>query len=220
MGNEAASSSGLMGRLRERTGEHHARAEQRELQQRMVKGRLTRAEYGAWIGQMLLVHRALERAVEAARALPESDVLGAILPEHYHSRNLEQDAKFYDLPAATALPSTARLIAKIESAADRSAYEVFGMYYVLEGSMNGNVYIAKALGRGLGLTEDGGLAYLTPYGARQREVWSEFKQAGDGVSASEEQMIAAENAAKAMFDGIAEMSDEVVKVAGAVGSVS
>lgn len=201
-----------MSRLRERTSEHHAKAEGRDLQKRMVQGGLTRTEYGAWLGQMWLVHTALERAVEQARTLPDAAVLGAIKPEHYHSRHLGEDCQFFGVTEAQAMFATSLVIANIENAAARSAFEIFGMYYVLEGSMNGNAFIAKAVARSFGLSGGKGLAYLLPYGERQREIWSQFKIEADGTPASEDQIRAAEAGAMSLFDSIADMSDEIVRV--------
>lgn len=209
----SATGASLMARLRERTSEHHARAEGKVLQQRMLKGQLSRDEYTAWLSQLLLVHKALEAAAATAASREDGAVLSVVSPLHHHSTRIVKDLSFYKAPGETfACASTARIVSEIEAAAASSAFEVLGMYYVLEGSMNGNAYIARAVARGFGLTGSEGLAYLNPYAERQREVWAEFKAGVDAVPATEAQMLAAERAAQRMFDAVAEISDELAGI--------
>lgn len=201
--------AGVMMRLRTETAEHHARAEGKALQQKMVRGQISRGEYAGWLGQMYLVHRALENAVERVRNA--AAVLSVITDEQTHSRRLAVDLAFFGVKAGDvkASSATARLIARIDQTASESPMGVLGMHYVLEGSMNGNKYIAMAVSKGLQLNAGPGLSYLDPYADRQRGVWAEWKAKVDGFGLAEADADRAVEGAKAMFDGIAEVCENV-----------
>ncbi len=111
----------VMTRLREETRDLHASAEGKAFQRRMLSGELSRDEYVDWLGQMLLVHRALEAPL---RRLWASDPAFAPLrEEQFQEPYLLADlAILDDDPAGHApLPATAALIAEIERAAARDA---------------------------------------------------------------------------------------------------
>jgi len=200
---------GVMARLKAETAEHHARAEGKALQQKLVRGLLTREEYAAWLGQMLLVHRALEAAVERSR--PRAEVLKVITDEQTHSRRLMEDLAFYGVDAhgVRANRATARLIARIDAIAAENPVAVLGLHYVLEGSMNGNTYIAMGVRKGLGLSPGQGDRYLDPYGPQQRAKWAEFRSGVDSCAWTVTDANAAVEGAKAMFEGVGEVCEEL-----------
>ncbi|MFN7021109.1 MAG: biliverdin-producing heme oxygenase [Phycisphaerales bacterium] len=202
--------AGVMTRLKQETAEHHARAEGRALQQRMLRGTLSRGEYAAWLGQMLLVHRALEAAVERARAGHEA--LRAVTPERVHSARIEQDLRTLGVNPAEVRPirATAALVDRIAWLGKESAAAVLGLQYVLEGSMNGNAYLASSVRRGLGLKPGEGDRYLDPHGEAQRGKWMAFREAVDACTWTVAEADAAVEGAKAMFEGIAEVCEELM----------
>ncbi|MCC6319860.1 MAG: biliverdin-producing heme oxygenase [Phycisphaerales bacterium] len=200
----------VMARLKSETAEQHRSAERKPLQQQMLRGVLPREAYGAWLGQMLLVHRALERAIEGAR--PLAGVLKLVTPEQEHSPRLEEDLRTLGTDPAAVRPnaSTARLVADIERLATANPAAAFGLHYVLEGSMNGNKYIAMAMRRGQGLAPGVGDRYLDPYGEAQRGKWAAFREAVDACAWNDRDADAAVEAAKMMFDGIGDVCGELL----------
>ncbi len=201
--------SGVMDRLKLATADHHARAEGKDLQRALVRGQVSRERFAAFLAQMLVVHRALERAIDAAAA--REPRVRVIPPEQRHSVRIEQDLRFFGLDAGTvrAMPATETLAHTIAAKTAASPMAVLGLHYVLEGSMNGNRYIAMALRKGLGLAPGEGDRYLDPYGEQQRAKWLAFRSAVDALAWSEFEVAAAIDAARAMFDGIAAISDSV-----------
>lgn len=192
----------LSERLKVETGEHHRRAEGKEIQRLLVSGRVTHEQYAAWMSQMMHVHAALEGAVDlAAKDEPRVRV---VAESAGHSDHLRADIGAMGAVAAGVLPATRELIAAIQSA---GAWGLVGMQYVLEGSMNGNKYIAMGVRRGLGLTPGVGDTYLDPYGDQQRAAWAAFKSGLDALGADEGQVDEAVEGARRMFDGIAGLSD-------------
>ena len=191
-------------RLKTETAEQHKRAENTEIQKLLVHGRVTREQYGAWLGQMKHVHAALESAV-ARQARADARVKIAQM-EGSQAARIAADMQVVGAADAPALASTQALIAEINRT---DAVGLIGMHYVLEGSMNGGKFIAMGVRRGLGLTTGQGDTYLDPYGERQRGVWAAWKGALDATefSADESERVLA--GAKAMFDGVTGLGMEL-----------
>ena len=197
-----------MDTLKQATSEQHHDAERRQLQQQMVTGKITPATYTAWLGQMYLVHEALTReiATHSAAQAPLADVVrdGGI-----HVTNIRADLTA--LGAGTAevkpLPATARAIAELRNTAAADPLALLGTNYVLEGSMNGNKYIAKALVRALPAPA---IAYLDPYGDDQRSIWAAYRERMNALVLDEAVAARIVASARQMFESISAMSDELI----------
>ena len=209
-----AESNGLMERLRSETRAHHDAAENQALQKALVAGELGRETYVRYLGQMLLVHRALEPRI---RALIDSR---AELGQAIHDDNFREDDLVADLktfgtdPADESLKpcaATAALIADIERLAQTRPVALVGMHYVLEGANNGNRFIARAMAKALQLTDGNGVRYLDPYGESQRERWQAYKTAMSGVTVDPAESDAIVDAAKRMFEAIGAISQEIAR---------
>lgn len=207
-----AAPASIMSRLREETAELHTMAEQQPLQQSLARGTLAREDYAAYLGQLLLVHRALDLTVERLAATVPS--IGRVFrSEHVQVPYLLEDLAFFGLdPAAiNPTPAAAALIARIEETALREPVSLLGFHYVMEGSNNGGRFLAKAIRRSYELPEGAGTRYFDPYGERQREVWQQFKLDMDACDFSSEEADSIVGAARIMFEGIAGISAEVWK---------
>jgi len=195
----------IMDALKERTGEHHRRAEQQPLQRALVSGTATREQYTQWLGQMLVVHIALEREIEFCRAAEPR--LAVAADDQFGHPRLAADLRTLGIDpgaigASAATAATAAVCEAIRAAAAVMPVSLLGFHYVLEGSKNGNRYIAIALRRGLGLSPGSGDTYLDPYGEHQRAKWQAFRAAMGGGTYSEAETEAIIGAAGAMFDGV------------------
>ena len=166
--------------IRQTTLPYHKRAEHADFQQRLVAGKHGPAEYGAWLGQMLLIHRALE-ALEDAGARGADAASWPIGRGHYKTDEIEADLATVgaNLAAIEPLPATTAFLARCRAwAADPSeAWRLLGVWYVLEGATNGGRYIARNVRRGAGIEGAAGTRYLDPYGEAQPQRWQEFKDA-------------------------------------------
>jgi len=206
----------VMTMLREGTAELHQRAEHQEFQQRMFRAELKREEYAHWLAQMWHVHRALERGLGAPRA---SDPRFAAVPdEHAKEPLLAADLEALGAEPSPPLPATARLVARIEESARTEPLRLLGYHYVLEGSANGNRVLARRLLPALGLEPGVAGRYLDPYGERQRETWTKFKDEMRTVelTAAESELLV--DAAREMFGAISEISSELSSPSSAVAS--
>jgi heme oxygenase len=156
---------------------------------------------------MYLLHQELWRAIQRSRSkLP---LLSQVVQdEGRHVANLRADlgALGVDGKVALALPATARAMAAISRTIRVQPLALLGYNYVLEGSMNGNRFIARALSRTLAVPA---LSYLDPYGDDQPAVWGAYRERMGAAGFDAEEMDHIVAAARTMFQSVAEMSDEL-----------
>ena len=196
----------LADHLKEATATAHRDAEQRELQRQLVQGTLEETALTAYLEQLRLLHGALERHVAAQPAvagwLQWSD-------DYHHSERLAADLAALDAAGAhPAVPETTALLTDIDKAIAAEPAALVGFLYVLEGSMNGNRFIVRALKHGpMGARCP--FAYFDPYGEAQRERWGQFRGCIDAAPLDETQQRAVHAAADRMFAGIGAVSDGV-----------
>jgi heme oxygenase len=201
-------STQIMEILKEATAEQHRDAERRQLQKEMVRGGLAPQTYAAWLGQMFLVHRALWEAIANCRG--EHPALAAVVhDEGLHVGHLRGDLAAFGIEAddVTPLPSTKRTIETIGRTAASEPASLLGYNYVLEGSMNGNRFIARALEQVPGIAAT---SYLDPYGEQQRASWQTYRDRMIEAGFDEAQGRRMVAAARAMFTFVAELSDELM----------
>ena len=208
MENALESKETIMTRLKSATDEHHRRAEERPLQRAMIKGALPRETFAAYLGQLLHVHRRLEDPLQ--RLASEHEPVAAVFRSHYaRQSDLQADLEFHGHDIGPPTAATQAMIADIDRWAEEQPLALLGPLYVLEGSMNGNKFIARSLMQAWSLGPGAGFRYLDPYGEEQRAKWAEFRADMDaqGFSAADSEAIIA--AAQRTFDAIAEIADEV-----------
>jgi heme oxygenase len=202
-------SARVMELLKESTEDQHRDAERRRLQKDMVQGRLHTDRYRVWVGQMYLLHRTLSDEIDRCRG--ECAPLRAVVrDEGLHVEHLRADlaALGCDADAVEPLPATARALEQIRRTARVDSLSLLGYNYVLEGSMNGNRFIARALGPAL---EVAAVSYLDPYGDEQRPLWLAYRERMNAVGFDAGQAETMVRAAQDMFTFVAEMSDAVME---------
>ena len=205
----------IMARLKEATGDLHSHAESRPLQQQIARGEVDRDRFAVYLGQLYLVHRSLETSLERAKAdHPSIDAVAT--PDRMRVPDLEKDLEFYRLSPQKieSTAATERFIDSIERLGADDPVALLGSLYVFEGSTNGGRFLAKVLRRVWGL-DGGGLSYFDPYGDEQPHRWTAFKTDMDAADLNDEQRDAIVEAARATFQAIADVSDEVATLAGA-----
>lgn len=200
----------IMEVLKTSTASLHDAAEGHQFQRSLVKGDLSREQYGAYLAQLLFIHRALEAELRRHAASTPA-IARVVKPYQFQEPYLIEDLAFYGVDAAGVqpLPATASIVNEILNASERDPVSLLGYHYVLEGSNNGNVFIAKALGKAFGLTGVQGLKYLNPYGDQQRAYWAAFKDDMNACGFSPAQMKTLATAAMSMFKAIGEVSSEM-----------
>lgn len=199
----------IMDVLKARTAEQHRRAEQSPFMRALVSGQVTRQAYARWLGQMMHVHAALEGEIVTRRGAEPR--LAVASDEQFGAPRLHADlvALGVDPASVKPLPAAAALVERVRAVAAPCPVALLGFHYVLEGSKNGNAYIAKALRRTLGLAPGAGDSYLDPYGEQQRARWAAFREAMGGHDYSESDAASVLEAACVMFDGITQLNGEL-----------
>jgi heme oxygenase len=191
--------------LKDQTSDLHTRAERHEIQRALVTGRIGRDGYRAYLGQMLHIHAALERALRAAAAAG-GPLASLVRDYHFREEQIRADLAFLGEGEVEALPATAAFASWIGDKACPAS--LIGVLYVLEGSTNGGRYIARALRKSLAL-ESGGTAFLDPHGEAQAERWTRFKTDLDSLGLSEQERAAALAAAQRTFEAIIAVNDDL-----------
>lgn len=191
-----------MSMLRDGTTEEHARAERGLFQRALLRGTVPQAVYAAYLSQLLLVHEALEDAI--ARC-PEQSIRRVVTRAQYQVGHLLADlGRVGELHPQEPLPATRSLLETIRGEID--AATLAGFLYVLEGSKNGNAFVARAVRGSLGLEPGSGDLYLDPHGEEQRVVWSEFKNRMDAEGWLMDERRRMLSAAKEMYAAIISIS--------------
>lgn len=198
-----------MQQLRDSTREEHNRAEHHEFQQALVKGDLTRDRYEAWLGQMYLIHDALEAALrEAGR---QDKAIERVIHEYqYQVPYLLEDLGFFGIDPASIEPQPAsQRFASLVERGKQDPLLLLGLHYVLEGSNNGGRFIARHVSKAYDLEPGPGLRYLDPYGDQQRQYWMAFKDDMGSIEFTDAGTARLVDAAKQMYQTVAELSDDL-----------
>lgn len=207
----ATTPASIMDSLKAQTAEHHQSAERHPFQRALFSGTLPRGLYAASLGQMLLVHRALAPCLSALAA--RDPRARAVIREHqFHESDFAADLQHFGAVPATvsALPATGDLIREMTDLATSRPLAVLGMHYVLEGSTNGGVYIAKGVRRAYNLQGTTGTRSLDPYGERQRERWAEFKASMNAAEFTPQESRDLVDGAQWMFEAVSRLGSAVL----------
>lgn len=196
----------LADELKQRTAEMHRHAETRPLQKALVTGKATREQLAVYLAQLGLFHQALESLLISR---PHGHVEALADCSCDHSHQIAADLQALEA-VTTILPETEKLVGQLREHAQERPLFVLGVLYVLEGSMNGNRFIARGLAGPLGLTPgEPGLSYWDPYGEEQRPRWAGFRAALDALALTDAERDAVIDGAEFMFDAIARTSEAV-----------
>lgn len=204
----------VMDRLKGGTQDLHDSAEAHAHQAALVKGELPLETYVEHLKQHYVLHKALEAKLREVRAShPAFEAV--VHEEQYQEPYLLEDFAHFGVDPATIepLPETTEVVNQIEAGVAQDPLKALGYHYVLEGSNNGNRFIAMKLAQVYNLTEGKGLKYLDPYGQSQREKWMAFRAAMIEQDFTEQQIESMLAAAREMFAGISTISDGLAKPA-------
>jgi heme oxygenase len=200
---------GIMDRLKEGTKSLHDAAEGHAFQRTLFAGQLSRVSYADYLGQMYCLYAALEDALRQAQT-HRPEISTVVKPHNLRQDDLTSDLAHFGLDPTkvSPLPATRALIDAIKDTRSTNPLALLGMHYVLEGSNNGNHYIAKNIRKAYDL-DDAGARFLDPYGEGQRSRWAEYKQALGAVNLTEAESDALLAAAQEMFRAIGRISQEL-----------
>lgn len=104
-GHSSAPAVGLADTLKEQTKAAHAMAERHPIQARMVKGESTREQYGAYLGQLLPVWKAIDAGLWV-KAASDPRIASMVKPYHANAGRVAADLAFLGTNAGEVLPAT------------------------------------------------------------------------------------------------------------------
>ena len=203
----------IMDRLKNETRSLHDEAEAHPFQKSIVKAKLSRERYVAYLSAMFHVHRGLEsclcRAGQASPVVRDMEV-----DSRFRENLLRQDLHHFKVDAdAVAEPdAVTELRRTLEDQTSKQPAALLGHLYVLEGSTNGSRFVARAVRRAYGLSGREGTRYLDPYGDQQPAEWARFKEQMRAARFSRAQADSIVEAAKMMFRGVMAVCDDLMEV--------
>lgn len=202
----AGTGPGLADRLKEATAEDHRAAEGHPLQRSLVDGTVSRERFAAFQGRMLRLVR--ELAPRLSGRGPDWEAFRGALSGH--AARLAADLEgLGESSNGAGLPERSAALDEFFRALDDGPMPAgaLGAFYVIEGSMNGNRFIRRALAGGRPDLA-GRLTYFDPYGGEQRERWMGFREAISRAGGALDSPEPALSAARATFRLIGRLADE------------
>jgi len=203
----------IMSTLKDSTTEAHARAERHPLQASMIRGEISPEAFSSYLVQLRFLHGALEQALTLAGAR-DARVPSVYRDDHDRTVQLDEDLVHYgiDLSAHSPTDATRLLCESVVQTGDRCPVTTLGGLYVLEGSMNGGRFIARAICKAFRLAPGtAGTRSLDPYGDDQPRVWGEFRANMDSLTLDEHEREQIVLAAHALFDGLTSVMEALLE---------
>jgi len=155
----------------------------------IVKGTLPLYKYRHNLGQRYLLQKGFEKVLDAFRHM-EPRIAHVVTDDQFHAWKSAEDMKFFGDDPATVqpVPATTEFLRWVAECGEKSPILILAIHYVIEGSNNGAVYIAKAVQKAYGLTGRDGVYHLLPYGEEIRTKWKAFTVAFNENQYSEKEM--------------------------------
>ena len=167
---------GLADRLKAATADQHAAAENHVFQRGLVRGKVSRTALAEHQSGLLGLVRLIQAQLLAQGPdwLRFADAMGG------HGERLALDLESLGAGSHRSPSPAVTRFADALGGASWSPEAALGAFYVVEGSMNGNRFIRRAL------AEErpdlaASLRYFDPYGKDQRARWREFRSAIDRI---------------------------------------
>ena len=202
----------VMLRIAQATAEPHRTMKDHPLQRDLASGLLPRGAYVDWLGQLFFVHRALEWHLGRLRAAVPP--LAGVVHDHYfHTPALASDLSCFGVVLHRLVPlaPTTVLVELIEGLADRAPLALLGFAYVLEEAKNGGRQKAKRARLAYRLRAGQGVAYLDPYGDKQRQRWLDFKIDMEATGFEAWEIVVIADAARLMQESLVAIMDAVLQ---------
>jgi heme oxygenase len=202
----------IMEILREETRPLHNQTEGNDFQKSLFGGSLPKIQFVKYLGQMYLIHKALEDALSELRI--SNPIVDSIIADHQYQQNfLRTDliAAQVKVEELTALPATQTLIKHMEQLKTNQPIALLGCEYVLFGSKHGAKLLSKQLEK-YGLTAPGAPNYFDPYGDKFMGYWQDFKANMNAAQLSANEQEDAVNGAKDMFSGLSKVFDDLISL--------
>jgi heme oxygenase len=203
----------IMDMLREDTRSLHNQTEGNDFQKSLFSGVLPKEQFVKYLGQMYLVHKALEDNLSELKL--HNSIIDSVIAEHqYQQGYLQNDLSAGNVRVEELKPLTATqaLIQQMDKFKTEQPMALLGCEYVLFGSKHGAKLLSKQLEK-YQLWKQGSPNYFDPYGDKFMGYWQDFKAKMNAAqfSVSEQGDVVA--GAKDMFGGLSKVFDDLMSFA-------
>lgn len=205
----------LTQRLKAETQDLHDAAENHVFQRSLATGKLEPTALAAYLAQLRHIHARLDDLLQEHAAAHPS-LAAAAERSTPHAPRIDRDLPVLGQTGILPRPlaPTAALLERLDTVARDRPIGLLGHHYVLEGSSNGNHFIAKVLAKRYGLTPGApGLLYMDQHGDRQRPAWAAYKQAVDARPVTTDAAATVIAEARAMFEAVGAISVQLADLA-------
>lgn len=166
----------IMTRLKEDTRPLHEAAENQPYMHALMSGRLSKEHYLAALEQFYVLHVGVEERLR--ELLRKSRFAGAVVKDH-HFRIAElakQDLEFFgkSTEGIKPVPGVVHFFEAADGYLAKNPDAYLGMFYVLEGSLNGAMFLVKKVRETFKIEGDNGVSHMVPHGQAMRQRWMEF----------------------------------------------
>jgi len=166
----------LMTRLKEDTRQQHEEAEAAGYMHQLMAGRLSRDRFLASIEQTYLLHVGLTPMLKDLRQ--SSPKAAGVLKDYHlgHAEAAKRDLEFFGISTQGLEPNDGvrQFLADAQAVSAKHPEVLLGMFYVLEGSLNGAKILMKKYAELFQLDGVNGTQHLDPHGKEMRQRWMEF----------------------------------------------
>ncbi len=152
--------------------------EKKSDEESIMKGTLPKFKYINSLKQRYILQREFE--VFLARHKESDPFLSRVVTEEqFHAEKSEKDLEFFGVDPKTVKPveATNEMITFFGELEKEDTRLLLSTHYIIEGSNNGAMFIAKAVKEAYGLEGNDGTYHLQPYGNAIREKWQQFREA-------------------------------------------
>jgi heme oxygenase len=143
----------------------------------IMKGTLPKFKYVNNLKQRYVLQGEIEALLREHRG---NEWVGAVVTdEQFHADKAAVDLRFFGVDPATvsSLPATDQMVSFFRETAEEDPRLLLAIHYVIEGSNNGAMFIAKAVKKAYDLDGTDGVYHLQPYGTDIRAKWTAFGEA-------------------------------------------
>ncbi len=140
----------------------------------IMQGTLPRFKYVNNLKQRYLLQKDFEQVLAAHRNQPA--IAAVVTDEQFHAEKAAADLRYFGIDPETVqpVPATKAMCAFFRETAARDPRLLLAIHYVIEGSNNGAMFIAKAVKKAYDLEGTDGTFHLQPYGTAIRDKWKAF----------------------------------------------
>ena len=154
-------------------------------QESIMQGTLPKYKYVNNLKQRYILQKEFEKVLAANR---DNDFIDAVVTdEQFHAEKSAEDVRFFGVDPASVqpVPATEKMIAFFHETAERDPRLLLAIHYVIEGSNNGAMFIAKAVKKAYDLEGTDGTYHLQPYGPAIRDKWKAFGESFNSLEMDE-----------------------------------